>query len=123
MKLVTPATTATAGAAPDRRLALPMHCRFEVNFIVDRILGGRPKVRILVIAWQDKREHIRRFLLDYYARYHRLPMGRHDLGSTPNFRLEVGFIDFGEVRREIRHDLQHRHRGWRRWLGSRLGFG
>ena len=98
-----------------------MHCRFEVNFIVNRITGRRPTVRILEIAWQDKREHIREFLLDYYARHQCLPMGSHDLGSTPAFRLSVGIIDFGEVRHRVREDLEGGRRGWRRRFFSIFG--
>ena len=88
-----------------------MHCRFEINFLVDRIVGRRPPVRILEIGWQDKRQHIRRFLLDYYARRRRLPLGRHDLGLTAEHHLTVGVINFSAVRRELRDKIERRHRG------------
>ena len=120
LKLVTPGMPPVDAAARVADPAVPMHCRFEINFVVERIIGRRPVVRILEIAWQDKREHIGHFLRDYYARHHRLPSGRHDLGRSPAFGLVVGTIDFGEVRRLVREDCQGRPRGWPRRLLSAL---
>ena len=118
LRLVKPEMPGLAATVRQRRRAAPMHFRFEINFIVDRITGRRPVVRILEIAWLDKREHISRFLLDYHARYHRLPADRQDLGSTSAFGLGIGTIDFGEVRRGIRDDLENRPPGWPRRLLS-----
>ncbi len=118
LRLMRPGKPVVAATGRQGQAPVPMHGRFEINFIVNRITGRRPPVRILEIAWQDKREHIRRFLLDYLARYRRLPVGRHDLGCTTNFRLAVGVIDFDAVRRRVRDDLERRQSGWRRRLLS-----
>ena len=113
LRLVKPGMPAIAAGEFRDQPAAPMHGRFEINYIVNWITGRRPQVRILEIAWQDKREHIRGFLLDFLARHRRLPTGRHDLGCTPTFRLSVGVIDFDVVRQELHDDLEHRRRGWR----------
>ena len=97
-----------------------MHFRFEINFIVDEITGPAPVVRILEIAWLEKRHYIREYLLDYHARYRQLPQALHDLGSTPGHHLRVGVVDFDRVRVRIRERLDRRNRGksrWARWFG------
>lgn len=113
LRLVKPGMPAVAATRRGDRPTAPMHGRFEINFIVNRITGRCPPVRILEIAWQDKREHIRGFLLDYLARHRRLPTGRHDLGRTSTFRLVVGVIDIGLVRQKLRDDFEHRKDAWR----------
>ena len=83
-----------------------MHPRFEINLIVNRIMGERPDVRILQVAWYDKRRHLRHFLGDYHARFGALPRGCHDLGQTRGFGLIVGVIDFDQVRASVERELR-----------------
>ena len=76
--------------------------------IADEVAGRFPQVKILQIAWHDKRQHVRRFLLDYYAKYRCLPSGRHDLGRTGVHHLSMGIIDFDRVRRKIQIEIDYR---------------
>ncbi len=83
-----------------------MHPRFEINLTVNQIMGERPDVRILQIAWYDKRRHLGHFLRDYHARFGALPRGCHDLGQTQGFGLVVGVIDFDQVRTAVARELR-----------------
>ncbi len=87
-----------------------MHPRFEINLLVNQVIGEMPEVRILQIAWYDKRRHLRRFLSHYHARFGSLPRGCHDLGQTESFGLGVGVIDFDRVRAAIERELRRKSR-------------
>ncbi len=94
-----------------------MHCRFEARRLVAFLLGPPPRVKILQIAWTDKKRHIDRFLNDYYDRHKCLPSGRHDLGVTAAHGLRIGVLDFDRIRAQMRMTLrreQERARRWRR---------
>ncbi len=87
-----------------------MHPRFEINLIVNQVIGERPEVRILQIAWYDKRRHLRHFLSNYHTRFGALPRGCHDLGETEGLGLGVGVIDFDRVRSSVEQDLRRKAR-------------
>ena len=92
-----------------------MHGRFEARRLIGFLLGPRPRVKILQIAWLDKKRHIELFLNDYYARHKRLPDGRHDLGVTEGHGLRVGMLDFGLMRGQLRQTLRREQLRARRW--------
>ena len=87
-----------------------MHPRFEINLLVNQVMGEMPEVRILQIAWYDKRRHLRQFLGRYHARFGTLPRGCHDLGETRGFGLGVGVIDFDRVRQSVEGELRRKAR-------------
>ena len=83
-----------------------MHPRFEINLIVNQVMGECPEVRILQIAWYDKRRHLREFLQHYLVRFGELPRGCHQLGQTRSLGLGVGVIDFDRVRLSVARELR-----------------
>ncbi len=87
-----------------------MHPRFEINLFVNQVMGERPDVRILQIAWHDKRRHLRQFLYHYHDRFGEMPRGCHDLGETRSLGLGVGVIDFDQVRSSVERDLRRKAR-------------
>ncbi len=96
-----------------------MHCRFEARRLTAFVLGPCPRIKILRIAWLDKKGHLERFLNDHYASHKCLPRGRHDLGVTENHGLRIGVLDFDRVRAQMRQALRREQQRSRRW--SRLG--
>ena len=108
-----PTSLPSATGAARQTAAAPggaMHPRFEIKLLVNEILGERPEVRILQIAWYDKRRHLWQFLSHYHARFGRLPRGCHDLGETRGLGLGVGVIDFDRVRSAVERDLRRKSR-------------
>ena len=101
---------------------LSMHDRFEARRLVAFLLGPPPRVKILLVAWLDKKMHIDRFLDDYYALHRCLPSGRHNLGRTETHGLRIGVIDFDRMRTQMRLALRREQRRSRRWrrLGAAL---
>ena len=97
-------------SGPAAAAGVAMHPRFEINLMVNQVIGERPEVRILQIAWYDKRRHLRQFLYHYHARFGALPRGCHDLGETQSFGLGVGVIDFDRVRQSVERDLGRKAR-------------
>ncbi len=95
---------------PAAAAGIAMHPRFEINLFVNQVMGERPDVRILQIAWYDKRRHLRQFLCHYRDRFGELPRGCHDLGQTRSLGLGVGVIDFDRVRRAVDSDLRRKSR-------------
>ena len=87
-----------------------MHFRFEINLMVNEILGPEPGVKILRIAWDDKRRYIHQFLENYYQCHQSLPQGSLDLGSTPGIGLSIGVVDFDTVRLRVETELQRKER-------------
>ena len=116
---VSPKKAAVSGMQPGSE----MHCRFEARRLTAFLLGPRPRVKILQIAWLDKRRHLDRFLDDYYAAHKCLPRGRHDLGVTENHGLWIGVLDFDRIRAQLRLALRREQQRTRRWsnLGAVLG--
>ena len=112
-----------AATAKPAQAAAPMHCRFEARRLSAFVLGPRPRVRILQIAWLEKEQHISRFLQDYYAEHGCLPRGRHDLGATAAHGLRIGVLDFGRMREQMRQSLRPGPgRRWR-WQNVMAFFG
>ena len=102
---VPPATSAAGGLQPGGE----MHCRIEARRLAAFVLGPRPRVKILQIAWFDKKSRIDRFLNDFYAAHKCLPRGRHDLGVSENHGLSIGEIDFDRIRAQT-HEALRRER-------------
>ena len=113
-----------AGKRDLARTGVKMHYRFEICRLADTIVGELPKVRILQIAWYEKREHVARFIRDYHAGHGILPQGRIDLGVTDDLRLTVGTVDFDLARQRLYRDPGQRRRfrpslaGCVKWLKS-----
>ena len=91
--------------------ATAMHARFAMPRLTDAIVGARPEVRIVQIAWHEKRRHVDAFLRAYHARHGVLPRGCHDPGATADHGLRIGRIDFDAARRR-----PYRRAPTRRWL-------
>ena len=87
-----------------------MHLRFEARRLAEFLLGARPPVKILQIAWLEKQRHILTYLNDYYRRHKALPLGRHNLGKTADLGLIVGVIDFGRARQQMRQLMRCQRR-------------
>ncbi len=87
-----------------------MHPRFEIRLMTDIIVGECPPVTILRIAWEDKRDHVADWMLDYYRRYGRLPRGCHQVGKTPRHHLEMGGVDFDAAHARMLRELEIRRR-------------
>ena len=87
-----------------------MHPRFEINLIAQEILGPKPGVKILTIAWCQKHRHIHQFLETYYRRHQSLPTGSEDLGTTEGMGLSIGVVDFDAVRVRVDAELQRKER-------------
>lgn len=108
------------------RLAVPaageMHYRFEIRRLSLFIVGRRPEVSILRIAWEDRVEHLQHWLETYYRRHHALPRGCHAPGPTPRHRLAFGVVDFGTARDRLarEHELRRRYERLPRWCSRWL---
>lgn len=104
-----------AAAASGMQAGSDMHCRFEARRLGAFILGPRPQVKILQIAWLEKQQHIVSFLDEYYELHKTLPRGRHDLGATETHGLRLGVLDFDRVRGQMQQTLPRESGRWRRW--------
>lgn len=92
-----------------------MHARFEMLWLIDAIVGARPEVRILQIAWYEKRRQVAGFVRACHARHAMLPRGCHDLGVTADHGLRVGRVDFDAARMRLCPESRPR-----RWPGLAL---
>ena len=99
---LTPKAGATAPAGDE----VAMHQRFEARRLAAFVLGPRPLIKILQVAWLDKQRHINAFLNDYYTRHKTLPDGCHNLGNTAELGLRVGVVDFGRARTQMHRALK-----------------
>ncbi len=101
-----------------------MHPRFEIRLLVDTIVGECPPVTILRIAWEDKRDFLNDWMLQYYRRCGYLPRGRFEPGKTPRHGLDLGVVDFDAAGRCLERELEMRRRlrrllPWlRRYVGA-----
>ncbi len=87
-----------------------MHPRFEIRLLTNIVVGDCPPVTILRIAWEDKRDHLDAWMLQYYRIHGELPHGSHEPGRTPRHGLEMGKVDFDAARRQLERQLETRAR-------------
>ena len=87
-----------------------MHPRFEIRLLTDIIIGDCPSVTILRIAWEDKRDHLDAWMLQYFRVHGELPDGSHEPGRTPRHGLAMGVVDFDAARRKLERQLEIRAR-------------
>ena len=79
-----------------------MHYLFEVKLLVNAILDEAPEADREGFRRDVRRQHVTRYLMGYYREHGRLPEGRQYLGMTRPLNLEVGMINFDQVRQRIR---------------------
>ena len=84
----------------------PMHYLFEIQFITNQVVGAATAENRTDFALKVKTQHVRRYLVKYYKKHAVLPTGRHYLGMTRPYNLEVGMVDFGAIRQKIRADSE-----------------
>ncbi|MFT5504300.1 MAG: hypothetical protein ACI845_000939 [Gammaproteobacteria bacterium] len=85
----------------------PMHYLFEIQLMTNQIVGHSTEQNRSNYNWMVKRQHVRRYLINYYAEHARLPVGPCNLGMTRPLNMEIGMIDLGAIRREIRADSEN----------------
>ena len=79
-----------------------MHHRFEIRLIVDAIVDAVPNEPRDSFSRKVMHQHVKRYLDHYHAEHGELPTDRRYLGMTRPLHLEIGMVDFAEVRRKIR---------------------
>lgn len=84
----------------------PMHYLFEIELIANEIVGQASEENRVSFDCKVKRQHIRKYLLDYYKKHAVLPIGRHHLGMTRPRNVEIGMVDLGAIRNKIRADSE-----------------
>ena len=80
----------------------PMHYLFEIELISNEIAGLASEEHRISFDRKVKKQHVRKYLLDYYRKHAVLPMGRHHLGMTRPGNVEIGMVDLGAIRSKIR---------------------
>ena len=86
----------------------PVHYRFEIQLIINQVIGKPTAENSADFAWVVKEQHVKRFLLNYYRKHEALPTDGCYLGMTRPLNLEVGMVDFGAIRRKIRAAAEQR---------------
>lgn len=81
-----------------------MHYLFEVELIASEIVGHASEEPRSSFDRKVKKQHVRKYLLDYYKKHAVLPMGRHYLGMTRPGNVEIGMVDLDAIRSKIRAD-------------------
>jgi hypothetical protein len=89
-------------AAPDA----PMHYQFEIQLMTNQIVGDSTEENRIKYDWMVKRQHVRRYLVNYYREHAVLPTDRRYLGMTRPLNLEIGMIDLGAIRQKVRSDSE-----------------
>jgi hypothetical protein len=67
-------------------------------------VGNSTEENRIKFDWMVKRQHVRRYLINYYAKHEVLPTGLCYLGMTRPLNLEIGMVDLGAIRQKIRAD-------------------
>lgn len=88
------------------KAAAPMHYRFEIQLMTNRIVGKPPAGNHDDYAWMVKEQHVRRYLVNYHREHGVLPTGRRYLGMTRPLNIEVGMVDLGAIRKAIRANTE-----------------
>jgi len=71
----------------------------ELDSWASTAAGPRPRSMNAGIGWGIRRRHIQSYLEAYVLEHRALPTGRHELGRTRTYSLNVGVIDFDDVAR------------------------
>jgi hypothetical protein len=83
---------------------VPMHYMFEIQLMTSQIVGNSTEEKRIKFDWMVKKQHVRSYLINYYAKHEVLPTGPCYLGMTRPLNLEIGMVDLGAIRQKIRAD-------------------
>jgi hypothetical protein len=81
-----------------------MHHLFEIQLMTNQIVGDSTAENRINLDWVVKRQHVRRYLINYHREHAVLPTGRRYLGMTRPRNLEIGMVDLDAIRQQIRAD-------------------
>ena len=79
-----------------------MHYRFEIPLIVAEVMADPVFIDHSEYGHEVIRDHLQRYLLNYYRQNTALPTGRCYLGMTRPLNIEIGMVDFDVVRGSLR---------------------
>jgi hypothetical protein len=83
---------------------VPMHYMFEIQLMTNQNVGNSTEEKRIKFDWMAKKQHVRSYLINYYAKHEVLPTGPCYLGMTRPLNLEIGMVDLGAIRQKIRAD-------------------